>query len=160
MPGFNPSSEPYAFAAGILDAAGSGIAITVAAAGTPADLKGAGFAEIVNNSAGGLVWVPADGTLTVAKEQAAGLYEIEVAPGNTIGNNAGVKIFQLVKGTTKIGNHSRAVEPATAVQSGMATVKAIVALVKGDVVKVQNDVGTNGHAVTTRELMLTARKIG
>jgi hypothetical protein len=145
------------FSAGISDA--SGIATTVTTAGTPLPLLGAAFAQVINNSGGALVWNAAAGTLTVALEQGAGTYEIEFAPGNTIGPNTGVKIFAIAVDGVKVGSSVRAVEPATAVQSGMASAKATVALALGDVVTVIVDVGTNGHAVTTRQATLTAKKV-
>jgi hypothetical protein len=157
MSGKNPTSDLYVFSAAVDD--GTGIAITVATAGTPLPLKGALFVQGANNSDGGLVWSATDGTLTVAKAQAAGTYEIEAVPGNTIGPNTGVKIVHLSKNGARVGNISRAVEPAAAVQSGMASAKALVSLALGDVVEVDVDVGTNGHAVTFRQLVLTAKKL-
>jgi cysteine synthase len=161
MSGKNHEIEQFAFEAGLNDRAGSGLAITVAAAATPGTILGTAFAERRNNSEAGLVWVPAAGTLTVAKPQAAGIYDIEAASGDVISSNSAVLDLGIYKNGTLVGNEGRKTEPAAAARNGMGLAIAKgVTLAVGDVVTARLRVGTDGHVGTFRQLSLSARKVG
>jgi hypothetical protein len=166
MSAVNPDISPISFEAGLNDRAGSGLAITVAAAATPEVVLGSAFAERSNNSGGGLVWDAAAGTLTVALKQAEGRYDLEAVAGDIIGTNAAVLdlgIFKDPAGSDPaavVGNESRKTELASAARNGIAPAVARgVSLEVGDVVSLRLRVGTNGHAGTFRQLSLAARKV-
>ena len=154
----NLSSFPARFAAQINDA--TGITNTITTAGTVQELKGALFLEVLNTLPTALTWSAANGTLTVAKHQAAGKYLAEFFPSNTIGTNAAQKIHHIgVDGVVK-GAPSSDKEAATAVGTSAGAAVAVIDLVVGSVVTVEQDVGTNGHAITTKSGTLVLTKIG
>lgn len=154
----NLGSFPAVFVAAVNDA--TGITNTVAAAGTPQELEGALFTQVLNTLPDALTWTPASGELSVTRKQGAGKYLIRFSPSFTIGTNAGVKIHHIGKNNAVVGVQSRDQEAATAVGTSAGDAVAVVDLDVGDVVTVEQDVGTNGHAITTRRATLTAIKIG
>jgi hypothetical protein len=154
----NFGSFPAVFVAAINDA--TGITNTVAAAGTPQELEGALFVQLYNSLPAALVWTPASGELEVTQEQGSGKYLARFSPSFTIGTNAGVKIHSIGKNNAVVGVQSRDQEAATAVGTSAGDAVAVVDLVKGDKITVEQDVGTNGHAITTRRATLTLIKIG
>lgn len=158
--GNNLVAFPASFVASVRD--NTGITITVAAAGTALPLKGALFLERRNPlpGAAGFAWSATDGEVTIGA-QAAGIYDIEVIPGSTIGTNAGVKILQASLAGAGVGGLARTQEAATSVGAGMGSAYASgVALVAGSKVGVLCDVGTNGHVVTSKDVTLKLTRVG
>lgn len=158
--GKNLGAFPASFVASIRD--NTGETITVTTAGTPLPLKGATFLERRNplDGASGFVWSATDGEVTIGA-QAAGVYDVEVIPGRTIGTDAGVKILRVSKNGTGVGGLARTQEAATAVGAGMGSAFASgVSLEAGDKVGVLCDVGTNGHVVTAMDLSLKLTRVG
>lgn len=163
--GLNLEASKIRFAAAANDA--TGFTETIAAAGTPQAVADALLVQRVNNSVGGLVWDVDDGTLTVSKQQAAGVYDLTALAADVIGSNGGVCILQFQRAPAAtptvfaaVGNPSRATMASTAVRLGMAPVAAAgVSLALGDVVRLVADVGTNGHVVILRALEIRAEKV-
>jgi hypothetical protein len=157
----NGNFEPFAFEAGLNDRAGSGLAITVAAAITPGVILGAAFAQRSNNTQGGLVWSAAAGTLTVATVQAEGTYDIEVHAGDLTGTASSALDIGIYRNGTLVGSEARKTELSSPSRMSVAPAVARgVALVVGDVVTARLRVGTDGHVGTFRQLSLMAKKVG
>jgi hypothetical protein len=139
---------------------GSGATVTVAAAATPGIILHASlYTAAVNTTSGGIVFDGTAGTATVAKVNGAGKYIVEGIAGNAIGQNAGAFEIEIHKNGTIVGTAGRRVEPAAAVQAGVAPALAVIDLVVDDVVTAKIRVGTNGDAIVLRDFSLLMTKI-
>lgn len=153
------------FVAAVNDA--TGIVETVAAAGTPNILADALFTQRLNtlpSAAGspGFLFTVADGTVDIVGGAGLmkGKYKATFTPARTIGTNAGVKIFSIGINGAAAGFPTRDVSAGTAVETSQAPAIHIFDVAADTEVTVLVDVGTNGHAVTTRTGVLEIEKIG
>lgn len=162
----NSGGNHPSFSAVVADTAGSGLVITVASAATAQVIKGAAFAQAKNNTAGGLVWVAADGVLTVTKDEARGRYLAMFSATDVIGvsakhNSLTVWAKQAGAAIAAVGAPLRFTERATAVREGRALLMAEVSLTEvGDTCEIRVGVETDTNAFTIRGCALELIKIG